>query len=118
MLLVPYCSTYLTMLLRTPVRIEAMTMTTMTPMTIPSVVRKLLTLCARMLSSAIRKVSLGTNDFIIRSPRLTLFLRQGENRIQFRRFHGGVDAGYEADAPRDADGQHDVGHRNRHRHWR
>src|ERR1044072_146612 len=59
MLLLPYSSMYLTILERIPVRIEAMTITTITPMTTPSTVRKLLNLLARMLSIAIKMVSLG-----------------------------------------------------------
>ena len=62
MLLVPYSSTNWTILARSPVRIEAIAMTVVTPMTMPRTVRKLRNLCARMLSSAIASVSLTTRD--------------------------------------------------------
>ncbi len=61
MLLVPNSSTTWTIDWRTPVSSEAMTMTTATPMTMPKTVRKLRNLCARRESSAMRKISTGTN---------------------------------------------------------
>src|SRR6266852_57628 len=68
MLLVPYSSIIETMFWRKPVRIEAMVIAVMTPITIPRTVRKLRNLCERTLSSAIRSVSvtalLGNLSFI------------------------------------------------------
>jgi hypothetical protein len=49
-----------TMFCRKPVRIDAIVIAVMTPITIPSTVRKLLNLCERTLSSAIRNVSRKT----------------------------------------------------------
>jgi len=61
MLFVPYSSTILTMFWRIPDRIEATTMATVTPMTMPSMVKALRNLCDITLSSAIRSVSRGKN---------------------------------------------------------
>src|SRR5881394_4645591 len=68
MLLVPYSSIIEMMFWRMPVRIDATTIEAITPMTMPSTVRKLRNLFERTLSSAIRRVSrgkmLGTFSFI------------------------------------------------------
>src|SRR5262245_13047118 len=47
---------------RKPVRIEATAITTVTPMTMPSTVRKLRSLFARTMLNAIAMVSVGMND--------------------------------------------------------
>ena len=62
MLFVPYSSIYWIMFDRRPVSMDEIAMTVETPIIIPSTVRKLRNLCARKLSSAIRIVSVGTND--------------------------------------------------------
>src|SRR5215813_9529607 len=62
MLFVPYSSTIETMRLRRPVRIEATAITTVTPMTMPSTVRKLRSLFARTMLNAIAMVSVGMID--------------------------------------------------------
>jgi hypothetical protein len=59
MLLVPYSSIIATMLWRKPVRIEATTIAVITPTTIPRIVKALRNLLARILSKAIRKISIG-----------------------------------------------------------
>src|SRR6266852_3934810 len=58
-LFVPYSSMIEMMLWRMPVRIDATTIAAMTPMTMPSTVRKLRNLFERTLSSAIARVSRG-----------------------------------------------------------
>src|SRR5215471_17105507 len=58
MLLVPYSSMIWTMLPRSPVRMEAIAMTVMMPITMPRIVRKLLNFWALRLSRAIAMVSL------------------------------------------------------------
>src|SRR5205807_5776153 len=58
-LFVPYSSMIEIMLWRMPVRIDATTIAAITPMTIPSTVRKLRNLFERTLSSAIFSVSRG-----------------------------------------------------------
>src|SRR6266404_4641135 len=84
MLLVPYSSIIAMMLWRMPVRIEATTIAAVTPITIPSTVRKLRNLLARTLSSAITSVSRGR---ILGSLILIRFLPQShevheENQIK------------------------------------
>src|SRR2546428_814958 len=84
MLLVPYSSIILTMLLRRPVRIEAIAITVATPMTMPRTVRKLRNLWARTVPSAMTIVSVGSHF-----GSLILFLSvlaQCHDRIQSRRF--------------------------------
>ena len=60
MLLVPYSSIMVMTFLRRPVRMEAITTTTSTPITTPSTVSTLRSLWARTLSMAMRSVSEGT----------------------------------------------------------
>src|SRR6266581_6500549 len=110
MLLVPYCSTSWTMFVLMPVSIEAMTMTTRTPMTIPSTVRKLRNLCARTFSSAIRMVSAG-----ISLSAAMLVFRQCDDRIQPRRFVSRIDTGEQTNAARNHQRQEDVTGSNGHR---
>src|SRR5215510_15930965 len=62
MLFVPYSSTIETMRPRRPVRIEATAITTVTPMTMPSTVRKLRSLFARTMLNAMAMVSVGMID--------------------------------------------------------
>src|SRR5258706_5533674 len=116
MLLVPYSSTMWTMLARRPVRIEATTMATSTPMTIPSTVSALRNLCARTLSSAIRSVSrgmkLGSLIFIDSAA------RERDDRIEARGFECRIDTCDHADRRRDAEGQRDIAQGDRHRNWR
>src|SRR5262245_33620113 len=64
MLFVPYSSTIETMAPRKPVRIEATAITTVTPMTMPSTVRKLRSLFARTMLNAVAMVSVGMIDVI------------------------------------------------------
>src|SRR5215210_4713210 len=113
MLLVPNSSTTLTIDWRTPVRSEAMTMTTATPMTMPKTVRKLRNLCARKLSNAMRKISTGT--YLDSLNFMTLFPRQRDDGVEAGSLERGVDAREQPDAARDADRQHDVDERHRHR---
>src|SRR5258706_8294606 len=101
MLLVPYSSTKLTMLERRPVRIEAMAMTVVTPMTMPSTVRKLRNLCARTLSSAILNVSLGTNAVSFKASPSAL--AQCGYWIQLRRFQGRINTEHHPDNTGDRD---------------
>src|ERR1700694_33447 len=113
MLLVPYSSTMWTMLARRPVRIEATTMATITPMTIPSTVSALRNLCPRTLSSAIMSVSrgmiLGSLTFI------ALSARERNNRIKPRGFECRIDTRDHADRRRNAERQHDIPDGDRHR---
>jgi len=57
-------STIETMRARKPVRIEATATTVITPTTMPSTVRALRNLCARIVPSAIETVSVGMSDLI------------------------------------------------------
>src|SRR5215210_3411959 len=106
MLLVPNSSTTLTIDWRTPVRSEAMTMTTATPMTMPKTVRKLRNLCARKLSNAMRKISTGT--YLDSLNFMTLFPRQRDDGVEAGSLERGVDAREQPDAARHADRQHDA----------
>src|SRR5882724_6764168 len=114
MLLVPYSSTNWMMFARSPVNIEAIEMTVVTPMTIPRTVRKLRNLCARTLSNAITNVSLRTND-----PNFTRFnlsvLGQCNNRIQSSRLHRGIDPKEHSYDAGNRDRKHNVGDSNAHR---
>src|SRR5688572_1998460 len=115
MLFVPYSSIMPMMFCRMPVRIEAMQIAVITPMTIPSTVRKLRNLCPRTLSSAIRRVSLkipfGSRSFITGS----VCVRQGHNRIESRCFERGINAGDHAHASRYDQREQNVSDRDRHR---
>src|SRR6266481_1076369 len=143
MLFVPYSSMIAIMLWRMPVRIEATTIAAVTPITIPSTVRKLRNLFERTLSSAIRRVSrgmiLGSRIFILicleagycppvlltrrqagGSPPLnnrvvSCRLRQRYDRIQSRRFEGRINSGDHADDARNNNRQQNVANRNCHR---
>src|SRR5215204_6149026 len=113
MLFVPNSSTTWTMDWRTPVSSEAMTMTTATPMTMPSTVRKLRNLCARKLSNAMRKISTGMNLETLNF--ITLFPGQRGDGVETRSLERGVDARDQPDATRDGDREDDVAERHRHR---
>src|SRR5215470_3008628 len=110
MLFVPYSSTYETIFPRKPVSIEATAITTVTPMTMPSTVRKLRSLFARTMFNAIAMVSVGMIDRIFIS-----ILIQSHNRIEARRLVGGIDAGNQPDSARDQQGQRNVTDSYRHR---
>ncbi len=111
MLLVPYSSTIETMLLRKPVRIDATAMTTVTPMTMPSTVRKLRNLCARTMSKRHRD-GLGWND---RSEFASYqLLVQRHDRIEPRRLIRRIDASDHSDAARHSQRQQDVTDCDRH----
>src|ERR1051326_2688695 len=140
MLLTPYSSTTAMSDWRTPVRSDATVMTTHTPMTIPSIVSALRSLCARSESNAMRMISTGTNlgtlSFMIflslesevwslesrtlafDSRLQTLLSCQRNDGVEPRGAERGVDARDEADASGDADREHDVEERDRHRHAR
>ena len=62
MLLVPYSSTAWITLRRMPVRIEATTTTTSTPITTPKTVSPLRSRCERRVSNAMRRVSSVTPE--------------------------------------------------------
>src|ERR1051325_8406115 len=113
MLFVPNSSTTCTIDWRTPVRSEATTMTTATPMTIPRTVRKLRNLCARQLANATRRISTGTNLGTLNF--ITLFPRQRDDGVETRGLERRVDARDDADAARDRDGQKDVAEGHGHR---
>src|SRR5713101_6317585 len=98
MLFVPYSSMIEMMLWRMPVRMEATTIAAITPMTMPSTVRKLRNLLERTLSSAMPRVALGTN---LGSRNGLCRFRQRDNRIQSRRFEGRIYAGNHANHRRD-----------------
>src|ERR1044072_7664129 len=98
---------------RTPVKSEAMTMTTATPMTMPSTVRKLRNLCARRQSNAMRKIATGMNLEILNF--MTLFPRQSGDGVEARCLERGVDAREQPDAAGDGNREDDVAERHRHR---
>src|SRR5712691_13275341 len=114
MLLVPYSSTNWMMFVRSPVRIEAMEMTVVTPMTIPSTVRKLRNLCARTLSNAITNVSLRTNDLNFTSFHLSV-LGQRNDRIQSSRLHRRIDPKEHSYDAGNRDRKHNVSDGDAHR---
>src|SRR5215467_5930884 len=116
MLFVPYSSMIEIMFWRMPVRIEATTIAAITPMTMPSTVRKLRNLFERTLSSAILSVSRG-KIFGMRSFTLSR-LGQGDNWIQPRRFERRIDARDHANHARYDQRQQNVTDRNRHRNFR
>src|SRR5215471_14099441 len=116
MLFVPKSSTIETMRPRRPVRIDATAITTVTPMTMPSTVRKLRSLFVRTMPSAIVIVSVGMIDVIFiycafgtvqgavatwrqrqvaTAPCTVPFsiLAQSHDRIEARRLVRGIDAG-------------------------
>src|ERR1051325_4498395 len=101
MLFVPNSSTTCTIDWRTPVKSDATTMTTATPMTIPSTVRKLRNLCARKLSNAMRMISTGTNLLTLNF--ITLFPRERDDGVEPRSLERGIDARDDADAARNCD---------------
>src|SRR5215212_2622488 len=113
MLFVPKSSTYLIRLLRSPVRIDEMAMTVITPMTMPRTVRKLLNLCARTLSSAITRVSFDTNDTFFKST--PSVLSQRDDWVELRGLIGRVDSEHHSDAARHHKRKHNVAGRDRHR---
>src|ERR671938_1681155 len=102
MLFVPYSSMMPTMFWRMPVRSDATRITTITPMTMPSTVKKLLNLCARRLSNAISKISLGKNPGSLKRI-LSLLPRQRDDRVEPGRFEGRVNSGDDADGARKED---------------
>src|SRR6266487_1765926 len=114
MLLVPYSSTNWMMFARSPVRIEAMEMTVVTPMTIPSTVRKLRNLCARTLSNAITNVSLRTNDLNLTRVHLSV-LGQCNNRVQSCGLHRGIDPKEHSNNAGNRDRKHNVRDSDAHR---
>src|SRR5689334_18051379 len=120
MLFVPYSSTILTMFWRIPDRIEATTMATVTPMTMPSMVRALRNLFTITLSSAIRNVSRGKNlgsfNFIYFVP--SLVPRERDDGVEARSLEGRVYPCDHADAGRDAEREDDVADRDGHRDGR
>src|SRR5829696_5245846 len=122
MLFVPYSAITSTTDWRTPVRSDATTMTTTTPMTMPKTVRKLRSLCARMLSSDIRRISddmnLGTLNLITLTNPPPLLPRERDDGVEARSLEGRVDAGDDADAARDGERHEDVDDGDRHRHRR
>src|ERR1700755_3460462 len=88
-------------------------MTTATPMTIPSTVRKLRNLCARRESNAMRMISTGTNFDTLKF--ITLFPRERDDWVEPRSLERGVDAREDADAARDGDREDDVAEGHSHR---
>src|SRR5215510_7028896 len=102
-------------LARTPVRIDAIAMTVVTPITMPSTVRKLRNLCARTLSSAISTVSAGTNEFSF-TIRLSQ-LGQCDDRIESGSFDRRIDSEDHADAARHYQRKQNIGQSYRHRNW-
>src|SRR3712207_3923294 len=118
MLFVPYSSTILTMFWRIPDRIEATTMATVTPMTMPSMVRALRNLCDITLSSAIKNVSRGKKLGSLNFIALLSVPRERDNRVEARSLEGRVDACDHADPGRDAEREQDVADCDRHRDGR
>src|SRR5215510_5085709 len=110
MLFVPYSSIIATMFCRMPVRIEAMQIAVITPMTMPSTVRKLRNLWPRTLSSAIpsvsRNIPFGSWSFIV--DYVLRGVRQSKNWIEPCGFKRGIDAGDHADECREAERYDDV----------
>src|SRR4051794_34619396 len=88
-------------------------MTTATPMTMPSTVRALRSLCARRESNAMRRISTGTNLDTLKF--ITLFPRQRDDGVEPRSLERGVDARDHPDAARYGDGENDVAEGDRHR---
>src|SRR5262245_6675871 len=140
MLFVPYSSMIATMLWRMPVKIEATTIAAMTPMTMPSTVRKLRNLFARTLSSAMASVSrgkiLGSLNFIF-DFRISIFdwnhgqskitnqkakilsrFRQRHDWIQARRFERRINSEEHANRGRNDQSQQDINNRDGHRNAR
>src|SRR5262245_16056435 len=115
MLLVPYSSMNIMMFVRSPVRIEAIAMTVVTPITMPSTVRKLLNLCARTLSSAILRVSPGTEE---PSFTITSVLLQCHDWVESRRLHRRIDTKEHSDNARNDQRKQNIGNCDRHRDWR
>src|SRR5215831_4889993 len=103
MLFVPYSSTIETMAPRRPVRIEATAITTVTPMTMPSTVRKLRSLFARTMPSAIATVSVGKIDRSFIS-----ILVQRHNRVEPRRLVRRIDARDQPDSARHPERQQNI----------
>src|SRR5919206_983194 len=88
-------------------------MTTATPMTIPSTVRKLRNLCARKESNAMRMISTGRNLDTLKF--ITSLPRERDYGVEPRSLERGVDARDDADAARDGDREDDVAEGDRHR---
>src|SRR6266404_1009222 len=115
MLFVPYSSIMAMMFWRSPVRMEAIEIAVITPITIPRTVKKLRNLWERTLSSAIASVSpsalFGSRSFIQLGR-----LCQSENRIEFGRSECGIYPRDHSDNGRNDDCQQDVTNRYRHRY--
>src|SRR5215213_5061107 len=116
MLFVPYSSIIAMIFWRRPVSSDAIEIAVITPITIPSTVRKLRNLWPRTLSIAIfsvsRKIPLGSRSFITNSP---LRLCQCQNGIESSSLKGRVNARNHADDRRDGQCQDDVANGYRHR---
>src|SRR5262245_23061494 len=110
MLFVPYSSTIETMRPRRPVRIEATAITTVTPMTMPSTVRKLRSLFTRTMPSAIAMVSVGMNDRSF----ISIFT-QSYDGIEARRLVCWIDAGDQPDSAGYRERQQNIPDRDCHR---
>src|SRR5262245_54756346 len=113
MLFVPYSSTIETMRPRRPVRIEATVITTVTPMTMPSTVRKLRSLFARTMPSAMAMVSVGMIDRSF----ISVFV-QRDNRVEPRRLVRRIDTCDQPDSARHPNRQQYIDDCDRHRECR
>src|SRR6266508_310240 len=113
---------------RKPVRIEATAITTVTPMTMPSTVRKLRSLFARTMLNAIAMVSVGmidrniiyfaTGTLQVATPPCTVpfsVLVQRHDRIEPRRLVRRIEARDQPDPARHSQRQQDIADCDRHR---